>query len=130
MLTLYLPAVQCQGSKERFDAILTKFGFSGLPANRVYQTQDLTKGTTTVKMEEENIIPDVIGDKKIKNRFFTFIVKRKLKPIKKMKKKLRSNVETVTTYPDNVVKGPNLQLLNERIKNPVFKSRYPKRRYS
>ena len=129
MLTLYQPAVQCQGSKQRFDAILTKFGFRGLPTNRGYQIQEQTKRTTTVRMEEENTIPDVIGDKKIKNRFFTFIVKRKLKPIKKMKKPLRTNVVTVTTNPDNRVKGSNLQLLNERIKNPVFKSRYPKRRY-
>merc|ERR1712083_282804 len=126
ILALYIPEVQCQGSKERFDAILTKFGFSGLPAHRVYQPKEPIKGSATEGMEEQNIIHDVVRIKKIKKRFHTLIGKRKFN---KTKKKFRTRVEPLTTYPDIGVRGSDLKLLNERIKNPVYKSRYPGRRY-
>ena len=126
MLALYLPEVQCQGSKERFDAILTKFGFSGLPAHNVYQPKELLEGSTKDDMEKENIIRDAVGIRKVENRFYTLIVKRKFN---KTKKKLRARLEPFITDPDRGIKGSNLQLLNERIKNPVYKSRNPRRRY-
>merc|ERR1712083_522109 len=126
MLALYLPEVQCQGSKERFDAILTKFGFSGLPAHRVYQPKEPIKGSATEGVEEQNIIHDVVRIKKVKKRFHTLIGKKKFD---KTKKKFRTRVEPLTTYPDIGVRGSDLKLLNERIKNPVYKSRYPGRRY-
>ena len=55
----------------------------------------------------------------VKNGFRTIIVKRK-KPKKKI-----SKIIPVKRYHIQTLNGLNLQLLNKRIKNPLFKSKYP-----
>jgi hypothetical protein len=126
--------VQSQGSKERFDAILAQFGFSGLPAHKNQDTNSTSvlqltpqRVFHTVESEEENVIPDE-RRRQVKHRIYTFIVKRKMTSIQNELSKFETAGGPFTIDPGTGVKVPNPQLLNERIKNPVFKSRYPRRK--
>ena len=118
--------VQSEGSKERFDAILARFGFTGISpqTNTQKEAQRVPK---IVRKEEDNCIPDE-RVKQVKNRFYTFIVKKKKINTKNIPAKLEKRGGPFTIDPGTGVKVPNPQLLNERIKNPVFKSRYPRRK--
>ena len=117
--------VESEGSKERFDAILAQFGFSGISPQTFQNTRTTSsrkvshRESKTLEKEEENYIPDDRA-RQVKNRFYTFVVKKK-------HVKLQQRGGPFTIDPGTGVQVPNPQLLNERIKNPVFKSRYPRR---
>ena len=144
--------VECKGSKERFDAILAQFGFTGIILNNevtrdspslvVKDSNKSDSKTSTrsfftekeLESEKSNEIPDE-KRKEVKHRFYTFVVRRKMpkRIIKTVKRyPLRLNFSNkggpFKIDPETGVKIPNPQLLNERIQNPVYKSRYPKRK--
>jgi hypothetical protein len=86
----------------------------------------LKRGAKKRGKEEENFIPDETA-RQVNNRFYTFIVKKKIMKMRNKAAKLEKSGGPFTIDPGTGVKVPNPQLLNERIINPVFKSRYPKR---
>ena len=126
--TMQIIYVQSEGSKERFDAILAQFGFSGIPERTKSFASNLPEMLSkSLEREEENVIPDG-RVYQVEDKFYSFAVKRKMIPIKSIHKKVKSAGGPFTIHPGTGVKVPNPQLLNERIKNPIFKSRYPRRR--
>ena len=126
--TMQLIQVQSEGSKERFDAILAQFGFSGIPVQAKSFASTLPKKlSTSLEREGENVIPDG-RVYQVEDKFYSFAAKRKMIPIKSIHKKVKSQGGPFTIHPGTGVKVPNPQLLNERIRNPIFKSRYPRRR--
>ena len=130
---MQLLCVQSEGSKERFDAVLASFGFSGISSQTDKVTRSLVNKPVDIKTDQEradeglNLIPNYEREH-VKNRFFTFTVKRKLNPIRLKSRKSRRKGGPYTVNPGTGVKVPNPQLLNERIKYPIFKSRYPRRK--
>ena len=139
IFSMQILAAQSEGSKERFDAILARFGFSGISAkNENVQETPIIQATERdtfipkrvikdIESVRSNLIPDE-GRKQVKHGFYTFTVKRKKPKIIKKSRTLEFKGGPFTIDPGTGVKVPNPQLLNERIKNPVFKSRNPRRK--
>ena len=96
--------IECSGSKNRFDAILAQFGFSGTSPTSELQDPHPSKGVRNltnmhfqrkvpallindkVESERQNEIPDE-KQKVIRHGFFTIVVKRK-----NMKKRTKTTV--------------------------------------
>ena len=94
-ISVLISDIECSGSKNRFDAILAQFGFSGKPPTSELQdphpskgVRDLTKthfqrrvpGLLTndkLESERQNEIPDE-KQKVIRRGFYTIVVKRKI----------------------------------------------------
>ena len=104
----------------RFDEILAKFGFKGLPDSRLEEVlvnddyDDVT----------DNLVPDTRTH--LSNGDFGIKIKKKKKPTIRRKKIRR--LANFVQEDENFLKVLKMQHLNERITNPVFKSKYPARR--
>ena len=62
----------------------------------------------------------------VNNGVFVIKIRRKLKPVFRRKKMKR--LTNFVQEDENFLKVLKMQHLNERITNPVFKSKYPERR--
>ena len=152
-VSIIVSDIECSGHKDRFDAFLAQFGFSGIsPTTELPQTspsaeiRDLEKSdaykrvpSLFINYKRESEIQNEITDEKrkaIKHGSYTFVVIRKkskkreetISSVKRMNSSKNGGPFTVNE--ETGVKIPNPQLLNERIKNPVFKSRYPRRKFT
>ena len=104
----------------RFDEILAKFGFKGLP-DRLEEA--LGNDDDDVS---DNLVADTQTVTHLNNGVFVIKIKRKNKPVVRRKKMRR--LTNLVQEDENFLKVLKMQHLNERITNPVFKSKYPARR--
>ena len=110
-----------EGSKQRFDRILAKFGFKGLSPAEVV-TAETDEDDDSINEIQDNFITQTDTVTKVKNGVFVIKIRRKHPIIKRKKVRIFSS--------DKLRKHEKMFLnhLNERIQNPVFQSRYPQRR--
>ena len=113
--------VHAEGSKAKFDEILAKFGFTGLSNVSV---DDGAYGFDDKENEiQDNFITETDTVTRVKNGVFVIKIRRKHPIIRRKKVKTISNF-----YNDKKKDLMFLTHLNERIQNPVFKSKYPERK--
>ena len=114
------PVQAAPGSKARFDAVLAKFGFTGLETSSQRLGRMVVAGEAGEAREGGNEIlqPRTV---KLNNGLFVIAVKRSPRLARKLKR------GPGVSDPGRNVIIPQPQLLNERIKNPIFKSKYPGR---
>merc|ERR1711981_209965 len=118
-------AVHTAADKARFDEILAKFGFKGLPVTRLEEAL----GNDDVDDDDDvsdNLVADTETVTHLNNGVFVIKIKRKTKPLLRRKKVRR--LTNLVQEDENFLKVLKMQHLNERITNPVFKSKYPARR--
>ena len=107
----------------RFDEILAKFGFKGLPDTRLEEALGNDDDDDDVS---DNLVADAQTVTHLNNGIFVIKIRRKNKPVIKRKKIRR--LTNLVQEDENFMKVLKMQHLNERITNPVFKSKYPARR--
>ena len=107
----------------RFDEILAKFGFKGLPDSRLEEALGNDDDDDDVS---DNLVADAQTVTHLNNGIFVIKIRRKNKPVIKRKKIRR--LTNLVQEDENFMKVLKMQHLNERITNPVFKSKYPARR--
>ena len=111
----------------RFDEILAKFGFKGLPDNRLEEALgNDDEDDDDVSDVSDNLVADTQTVTHLNNGVFVIKIKRKNKPVIRRKKMRR--LSNLVQEDENFMKVLKMQHLNERITNPVFKSKYPARR--
>ena len=108
----------------RFDEILAKFGFKGLPERRLEEA--LGNDDEDDDDVSDNLVADTQTVTHLNNGVFVIKIKRKNKPVVRRKKMRR--LTNLVQEDENFQKVLKMQHLNERITNPVFKSKYPARR--
>ena len=108
----------------RFDEILAKFGFKGLPVTRLEEA--LGNDDDDDDDVSDNLVADTQTVMHLNNGVFVIKIKRKTKPVVRRKKVRR--LTNLVQEDENFLKVLKMQHLNERITNPVFKSKYPARR--
>jgi len=110
--------------KARFDEILAKFGFKGLPASRLEEVLGTVDDDDDVS---DNLVADTqTVTQTVNNGVFVIKIKRTNKPVVRRKKMRR--LTNLVQENEHFLKVLKMQHLNERITNPVFKSKYPARR--
>ena len=109
--------VEAEGSKARFDKILASFGFTGL--SDIDAADISEEGDNDI---QDNFITETDTVSRVKNGVFVIKIRRK-HPIIRRKK-----LKTLTNFLKDKEDLKFLNHLNERIQNPVFKSKYPERR--
>ena len=112
--------VHAEGSKAKFDEILAKFGFTGLSD---MSGNDFVHGVDDKENEiQDNFITETDTVTRVKNGVFVIKIRRK-HPIIRRKK-----LKTISNFYNDKKDLMFLTHLNERIQNPVFKSKYPERK--
>ena len=119
--------VHAEGSKAKFDEILAKFGFTGLSDvsvhDAVHGVNDVLHGVDDKENEiQDNFITETDTFTRVKNGVFVIKVRSK-HPIIRRKK-----LKTISNFYNDKKDLMFLTHLNERIQNPVFKSKYPERK--
>merc|ERR1712038_191677 len=120
---LLLTLGQTAADKARFDEILAKFGFKGLPDSRLEEALGNDDDDDDVS---DNLVADAQTVTHLNNGIFVIKIRRKNKPVIKRKKIRR--LTNLVQEDEIFMKVLKMQHLNERITNPVFKSKYPARR--
>ena len=110
----------------RFDEILAKFGFKGLPDTRLEEALGNDDEEEDVSDVSDNLLADTQTVTHLNNGVFVIKIRRKNKPVIRRKKMRR--LSNLVQEDENFLKVLKMQHLNERITNPVFKSKYPARR--
>ena len=101
-----------------------RFGDSSVQDNFIPGSLEDAKPSTKLTLGRRELMVDTVSTvTKVNNGVFVIKVRRKL-PIIRRKKKLRALANFVEDKNDLKF----LNHLNERIQNPVFKSKYPKRK--
>ena len=110
----------CLNHQARFDEILAKFGFKGLPDSRLEEV--------LVNDDYDDVTDNLVADTRthLSNGDFGIKIKKKKKPTIRRKKVRR--LANFVQEDEKFLKVLKMQHLNERITNPVFKSKYPARR--
>ena len=109
----------------RFDEILAKFGFKGLPETRLEEALGNDDEDDYVSDVSDNLVADTQTVTHLNNGVFVIKIRRKNKPVIRRKKMRR--LSNLVQEDENFMKVLKMQHLNERITNPVFKSKYPGR---
>ena len=115
--------VHAEGSKAKFDEILAKFGFTGLSDVSGVDVGDVVDGVDDKENEiQDNFITETDTVTRVKNGVFVIKIRRK-HPIIRRKK-----LKTISNFYKDKKDLMFLTHLNERIQNPIFKSKYPERK--
>ena len=111
--------VTAQGSKQRFDQILAKFGFKGLSSS--VKAEDMTDAAddSLNEIPDNSITQTDTTVTRVNNGVFVIKIRRKHPIIRRRKVRILFGDKHDMMF---------LNHLNERIQNPKFKSKYPQRK--